>query len=61
MRDIAQTVVDSAVIFTAVSNKAAEKLQRHNSRLFKIIVRTEGRLTRAAMRVVDKTREVDKK
>jgi len=41
--------------------KAAEKLQRHNSRLFKIIVRTEGKLTRAAMRVVDKTREVDKK
>ena len=41
--------------------KAAEKLQRHNSRLFKIIVRTESKLTRAAMRVVDKTREVDKK
>ena len=55
--------------YTAQSNpqklhdaiKAAEKLQRHNSRLFKIIVRTEGKLTRAAMRVVDKTREVDKK
>ena len=41
--------------------KAAEKLQRHNSRLFKIIVRTEEKLTRAAMAVVDKTREVDKK
>ena len=41
--------------------KAAEKLQRHNSRLLKIIVRTEGKLTRAAMGVVDKTREVDKK
>jgi hypothetical protein len=55
--------------YTAQSNpqklhdaiKAAEKLQRHNSRLFKIIARTEGKLTRAAMRVVDKTREVDKK
>jgi len=55
--------------YTAQSNpqklhdaiKAAEKLQRHNSRLFKIIVRTEGKLTRAAMWVVDKTREVDKK
>jgi len=41
--------------------KAAEKLQRHNSRLFKIIVHTEAKLSRAAMRVVDKTREVDKK
>ena len=39
--------------------KAAEKLQRHNSRLLKIIVRTEGKLTRAAMGVVDKTTEVD--
>jgi hypothetical protein len=55
--------------YTAQSNpqklhdaiKAAEKLQRHNSRLFKIIVRTEGKLTRAAMGVVDKTKEVDKK
>jgi hypothetical protein len=41
--------------------KAAERLQHHNSRLLKIIVRTEEKLTRAAMRVVDKTREVDKK
>ena len=41
--------------------KAAEKLQRHNTRLFKIIVRTGDKLTRAAMGVVDKTREVDKK
>jgi len=55
--------------YTAQSNpkklrdaiKAAEKLQRHNSRLFKIIFRTEGKLTRAAMRVVDKTGDVDKK
>ena len=55
--------------YTAQSNpkklhdaiKAAEKLQRHNSRLFKIIVRTEDKLTRAAMAVVDKTRDVDKK
>ncbi|MFC1637173.1 hypothetical protein ACFL5Z_20315, partial [Planctomycetota bacterium] len=41
--------------------KAAEELQRHNSRLLKIIVRTEEKLTRAAMRVVNKTKEVDKK
>jgi hypothetical protein len=41
--------------------KAAERLQHHNSRLLKIIVRTEEKLTRAAMRVVNKTREVDKK
>ena len=41
--------------------KAAEKLQRHNTRLFKIIVRTEDKLTGAAIAVVDKTREVDKK
>jgi hypothetical protein len=39
--------------------KTAEKLQRHNSRLFKIIVRTEDKLTRAAMAVVDKTKEVN--
>jgi uncharacterized small protein (DUF1192 family) len=53
--------------YTAQSNpkklhdsiKAAEKLQRHNSRLFKIIVRTEDKLTRAAMAVVDKTKEVN--
>jgi hypothetical protein len=55
--------------YTAQSNpqklrdalKAAERLQHHNSRLLKIIVRTEGKLTRAAMRVVNKTRQVDKK
>jgi hypothetical protein len=41
--------------------KAAEKLQHHNSRLFKIIVRTEAKLTRVAMQAADKTREVDKK
>ena len=54
--------------YTAQSNpqklretiKAAEKLQRHNSRLFKIIVRTEGKLTKAAMGVVDKTKEIDR-
>jgi ABC-type transporter Mla subunit MlaD len=53
--------------YTAQSNpqrlrdavKAAEGLQRHNSRLLKIIVRTEEKLTRAAMRVVDKTKEVN--
>ena len=55
--------------YTAQSNpkklhdaiKAAEKLQRHNSRLLKIIVRTEDKLTKAAMAVADKTREADKK
>ena len=55
--------------YTAQSNpqklhdavRSAEKLQRHNSRLFEIIVRTEGKLDRAAMRVVDKFREVNKK
>jgi len=41
--------------------KAAERLQHHNSRLLKIIVRTEAKLTSAAMRVVNKTKEVDKK
>ena len=53
--------------YTAQSNpqrlrdalKAAERLQHHNSRLLKIIVRTEAKLTRAAMRVVNKTKEVD--
>ena len=55
--------------YTAQSNpkelrdavKAAEKLQHHNSRLLKKIVSTEDKLTRAAMGVVDKTKEVDKK
>jgi hypothetical protein len=41
--------------------KAAEKLQRHNSKLFKIIVRTENKLARVAMQVADKTRELNKK
>jgi hypothetical protein len=41
--------------------RAAEKLQRHNSRLFKIIVRTEDKLTRVAMQVADKTKELNKK
>ena len=41
--------------------RAAERLQHHNSRLFKIIVRTEDKLTRLAMQVADKTREVNKK
>ncbi len=40
--------------------KSAEKLQHHNTRLFKIIVRTEDKLTRAAMGVVDKTKKVEK-
>jgi hypothetical protein len=55
--------------YTAQSNpqklrdalKTAEKLQHHNSRLLKIIVRTEAKLTRAAIRVVNNIREVDKK
>ena len=41
--------------------RAAEKLQRHNSKLFKIIVRTENKLARVAMQVADKTRELNKK
>jgi endonuclease III len=40
--------------------KTAEKLQKHNTKLLKIIVRTEAKLIRAAMAVVDKTREVKK-
>ena len=55
--------------YTAQSNpqrlrdalKAAERLQHHNSRLLKVIVRTEAKLTRAATRVVNKTKEVDKR
>ncbi len=41
--------------------KAAEGLQRHNTRLLKIIVRTEDKLTRVATQAADKTKEVDKK
>jgi len=41
--------------------KAAEKLQGHNSRLFKIIKRTEGKLTAVAKKIARETREVNKK
>jgi hypothetical protein len=41
--------------------RSAEKLQRHNTRLFKIITRTEDKLSRIAMQVADKTKEVNKK
>jgi len=41
--------------------RAAEKLQRHNNRLFKIITRTEDKLSWIARQVADKTREVNKK
>ena len=39
--------------------KAAEKLQHHNDKLFKIIDRTEKKLTAIAMKVAQETREVD--
>ena len=41
--------------------KAAEKLQGHNSRLFKIIERTEGKLTAIAKKIAKETGEVNKK
>jgi hypothetical protein len=41
--------------------KAAGKLQHHNSRLFKIIERTEGKLSAVAKKVAQKATEVDKK
>jgi len=41
--------------------KAAEKLQRHNSKLFKIIDRTERKLTAIAKKIARETREVNKK
>jgi len=41
--------------------KAAEKLQHHNSRLFKIIERTEGKLSVFAKKVAQKAADVDKK
>ena len=40
--------------------KAAEKLQGHNSRLFKIIKRTEGQLTTIAKKIAKETKEVNK-
>ena len=41
--------------------KAAEKLQRHNSNLFKTIKRTEEMLSAIARRIAQETREVNKK
>ena len=41
--------------------KAAEKLQHHNSKLFKIIDRTEGKLTAIAKKIAKETKEVNKK
>jgi hypothetical protein len=43
------------------SLKAAEKLQKHNSHLFKIINRTEGTLSAIAKKIAKETREVNKK
>jgi len=41
--------------------KAAEKLQQHNSKLFKIIDRTEGKLSAIARKITQETKEVNKK
>lgn len=41
--------------------KAAQKLQHHNSRLLKIIERTEGKLSAIAKKTAKQTREVNKK
>jgi len=41
--------------------KAAEKLQGHNSRLFKIIKRTENKLSSIAKKVAQETKQVNKK
>jgi uncharacterized protein YkuJ len=41
--------------------RSAEKLQKHNSHLFKIIERTEDKLSRIAQDVADTTRKVNKK
>jgi hypothetical protein len=41
--------------------KAAEKLQRHNSRLLKLIERTESKLSAVARKVAQETRHVNKK
>lgn len=40
--------------------KAAEKLQHHNSRLFKIIERTEAKLSAIAKKVVEQNRQTKK-
>jgi len=41
--------------------KAAEKLQHHNSRLLKLIQRTQAKLSAVAGKVAEQTREVNKK
>ena len=41
--------------------KAAEKLQRHNSRLFKIINHTENKLTGIAKKIAQDTKQVNRK
>ena len=43
------------------SLKAAEKLQKHNSRLFKIIDHTENKLTAIAKRIAAEAQQVNKK
>lgn len=40
--------------------KAAEKLQRHNSKLFKIIERTEGKLSAIAKKVANEVKQIEK-
>jgi len=40
--------------------RAAEKLQHHNSRLFKLIERTEGKLSDVAHKVAHEVRQVEK-
>ena len=40
--------------------KAAQKLQRHNSKIFKIIDRTEGKLTAIAKNVARQVKQVNK-
>ena len=39
--------------------KHAEKLQKHNSRLFKIIARTEAKLTSLAKQVAARAKQVE--
>lgn len=41
--------------------KAAEKLQHHNSRLLKLIQRTQAKLSAVAGKVAEQTREINKK
>ena len=43
------------------SLKAAEKLQSHNSRLFKLIKRTENKLTAIAKKITQEAKQVNKK